>query len=120
MQSQQERVEVDGLGERAGEARGADHFAIAWRLTAAAWLGCALLQLLLYLRPSPYGGPFLVQWKVFIIRPLVYELLSTWLIALPFLLLFLLLYRRTLPSRRWRLVQWTLAALMAANLLITA
>src|SRR5688500_3371773 len=78
----------------AAEARGADQFAIAWRLTAAGWLGCALLQLILYLRPSPYGGPFLVQWKAFIIRPLVYELLAVWLIALAFLLLWLALYRR--------------------------
>ncbi len=70
---------------------------IAWRLAAGAWLGCALLQLILYLRPSPYGGPFLLQWKTFIIRPLAYELLSIWLIALPFLLLWLILYRR--PAR---------------------
>ena len=90
--------------DREGEvSRGADHFAIAWRLTAAAWLGCALLQLILYLRPSPYGGPFLVAWKAFIVRPLVYELLAVWLIALPFLLLWLVLYRRPLPSPRWRL-----------------
>ena len=108
------------MAEGAGEARGADHFAVAWRLTAAGWLGCALLQLLLYLRPSPYGGPFLVQWKAFIIRPLVYELLSTWLIALPLLLLWLLLYRRPLRSARWRLAHWALVALMALNLLITA
>lgn len=100
--------------------RGADHFAIAWRLTAAGWLGCALLQFILYLRPSPYGGPFLLQWKVFIVRPLAYELLSTWLIALPFLLLWLVLYRLDLPSLRWRWAHWGLIALMAANLLITA
>ncbi|HEX6376485.1 MAG TPA: sulfatase-like hydrolase/transferase [Allosphingosinicella sp.] len=108
------------MGETAAEARGADHFATAWRLTAAGWLGCALLQLILYLRPSPYGGPFLVAWKAFIIRPLAYELLAVWLIALPFLLLWLLLYRRRLRSPRWRLAQWALIALMTANLLITA
>ena len=101
------------------EAQGRDHFAIAWRLTAAAWLGCATLQFLLYLRPSPYGGPFLLNWKAFIVRPLVYELLALWLIALPFLLLWLLLYRRPLPSPRWRLAHWTLIALMALNLLLT-
>jgi phosphoglycerol transferase MdoB-like AlkP superfamily enzyme len=100
--------------------RGADHYSIAWRLTAGAWVGCALLQLILYLRPSPYGGLFLAQWKVFIIRPLVYELLSTWLIALPFLLLWLALYRRPLLAPRWRLAHWALVALMTANLLITA
>ena len=100
--------------------RGAEHFAIAWRLTAAGWLVCALLQLILYVRPSPYGGPFLLQWKVFIIRPLVYELLSTWLVALPFLLLWLGLYRRELRSPRWRWAHWGLAGLMAVNLLLTA
>ena len=109
-----------GLGEAAEGARGADHYAIGWRLTAAAWLGCALLQLILYLRPSPYGGPFLVAWKVFIIRPLVYELLAVWLIALPFLLLWLVLWRRPLRSPKWRLAHWALIALMASNLLITA
>jgi hypothetical protein len=107
------------LGEAKGAARGADHFGIAWRLTAAGWLACALLQLILYLRPSPYGGPFLIQWKTFIIRPLVYELLSTWLIALPFLLLWLILYRRSLPSPRWRIAHWILIALMTVNLLLT-
>ncbi len=100
--------------------RGADHYAIAWRLAAASWLGCALLQFILYLRPSPYGGPFLLQWKAFIIRPLLYELLAVWLIALPFLLLFLILYRRPLAARSWRTAHWLLAALMAANLLLTA
>ncbi len=108
------------MGEASGETRGADHYGIAWRLTAAGWLGCALLQLILYLRPSPYGGPFLVAWKAFIIRPLVYELLAVWLIALPFLLLWLVLYRRALPSPKWRWAHRALAALMAANLLITA
>jgi hypothetical protein len=99
--------------------RGQDQFAVAWRLTAGGWVGCALLQLILYLRPSPYGGPFLLAWRTFIVRPLVYELLSTWLIALPFLLLGLALYRRPLPGR-WRVAHWALAGLMAVNLLIAA
>jgi hypothetical protein len=108
------------LAEGGRQVRGADHFGISWRLTAGAWLGCALLQFILYLRPSPYGGPLLIQWKAFIIRPLVYELLSTWLIALPFLLAALLFYRRPAPARGWRFAHWALAGLMAANLLITA
>ena len=100
--------------------QGRDHFAIAWRLTAVGWLGCAALQLVLYLRPSPYGGPFLFHWMKFIIRPLVYELFAVWLIAAPFLLMWLLQYRRPLRSPRWRLAHWALIALMAVNLLITA
>ncbi len=108
------------MAEAGTQARGSDHFAIAWRLTAAAWLGCALLQLILYLRPSPYGGPFLAAWKAFILRPLAYELLAVWLIASPFLLLWLLLYRRPLAAPRWRLAHWALAAAMTLNLAITA
>ncbi len=99
---------------------GREQFGIAWRLAAGGWLGCALLQFILYLRPSPYGGPFLLRWKTFIIRPLAYELLGVWLIALPFLLLWLILYRRHAISPKARLLQWALAALMAANLLISA
>jgi arylsulfatase A-like enzyme len=110
-------MEGGGLAQTA-EVRGAEHFAIAWRLTASAWLGCALLQLILYLRPSPYGGPLLAAWTAFIVRPWVYELLALWLIAAPFLLAWLILYRR--PVRAARRAHWALIALMAANLLITA
>lgn len=99
--------------------RGQDQFAVAWRLAAGGWVGCALLQLLLYVRPSPYGGPFLLQWKTFIIRPLVYELLSIWLIALPFLLSWLILFHRPLGPR-WRIAHWALALLVTLDLLVTA
>ena len=112
--------ERGGAANEGVAAHGSDHFAIAWRLTAASWLGCALLQFLLYLRPSPYGGPFLINWKVFIIRPLVYELLSVWLFALLFLLLWLILHGKPLSDRRWRLAHWFLVALMTLNLLFTA
>lgn len=108
------------MDETAPRWSGAEQFGIAWRLAAGGWVGCALLQLILYLRPSPYGGPFLLRWKTFIIRPLAYEVLGVWLIALPFLLLWFLLYRRTDSNPKARLAQWGLAALMAANLLISA
>ena len=108
------------MGEGADGVRGADHYRIAWRLTAGAWLVCAALQFILYLRPSPYGGPFLIDWKAYIVRPLVYELLAVWLIALPFLLLWLFRWRRPAASPRWRVAHWGLTGLMAANLLVTA
>ena len=111
-------MEVSGKAT-SRSALGADQFAVAWRLTAAAWLGCALLQFLLYLRPSPFGGPVLIQWKTFIIRPLVYELLAVWLIALPFLLVWLLTYHRPVRAAHGRLAHWVLAGLMALNLLLT-
>lgn len=97
---------------------GADHYAIAWRLAAGAWVGCAILRLLLYLRPSPYGGSFLLHRKAFIIRPLVHELLAVWLLALPFLLLRLALWRRALPGPGWRLAHWASAHGDLANRLL--
>jgi hypothetical protein len=111
-----------GVGRDVSDRRpffGSDRYRIAWRLAAGAWIVCVVLQFLLYLRPSPYGGPFLLRWPVFIIRPLAYELLAVWLIALPFFLVWLLLYRRPLRSRWWRLGDYALAALMALNLFVT-
>jgi hypothetical protein len=61
-------------------------FSISVQLAAAAWLVCALLQLLLYLRASPYGGPFLLEWRKYLLYALYYELMGVWLVALPFLL----------------------------------
>jgi hypothetical protein len=61
-------------------------FSIAVQLAAAAWLACALLQLLLYLRASPYGGPFLLEWRRYFPYALYYELMGVWLVALPFLI----------------------------------
>ena len=64
-------------------------FSLAWQLAAGAWLVCALLQLLLYLRASPYGGPFLLEWRKYFLYALYYELMGVWLIASPFLLYWL-------------------------------
>jgi sulfatase-like protein len=65
------------------------HFSVTCRLAVAAWLACALLQLLLYLRASPYGGPFLLEWRKYFLYALYYELMGVWLVALPFLLYWL-------------------------------
>ncbi|WP_444854845.1 LTA synthase family protein [Sphingosinicella sp.] len=105
---------------QAAAPAGADHYAVAWRLATGAWIGCAILHFLTYLRPSPYGGPFLLEWHAYIIRPLVYDLLAIWLVSLPFFLIWLLCYSRSLSGRRWALGHWALAGLMAANLLLTA
>jgi hypothetical protein len=65
-------------------------FSISVQLAAAAWLVCALLQLALYWRASPYGGPFLLEWRKYLLYALYYELMGVWLVALPFFLWWLL------------------------------
>jgi hypothetical protein len=110
---------MDASREAPVEARrGADHFAICWRLALLGWLGCVLLQLALYARPGPYGGPFLVEWQRYIGLSLYFDLLGTWLIALPFMLVWLILWRRPL-ARRWRRLHHLQLGLTALNLLLS-
>jgi hypothetical protein len=97
---------------------GRDQFGSAWRLALLAWLGCVLLQILLYARPGPYGDPFLLEWRRYFGLSLYFELLGTWLIAGPFLLLWLALWKRPL-GRRWRALNLILLLLLTANLVLS-
>lgn len=97
---------------------GRDSFNLAWRLALLGWLGCVLLQLLLYARPGPYGDPFLLEWRRYFWLSLYFELLGAWLIAFPFLLLWLALWKRPLGPR-WRLLNYLLLALLTANLILS-
>jgi len=97
---------------------GRDQFGSAWRLAFLAWLGCVLLQILLYARPGPYGDPFLLEWRRYFGLSLYFELLGTWLIAGPFLLLWLALWKRPLGPR-WRVPNLVLLLLLTANLVLS-
>lgn len=97
---------------------GRTQFDIAWRLALLGWLGCVLLQVALYVRPGPYGDPFLLEWRRYFGLSIYFDLLGTWLIASPFLLLWLVLWKRALSSR-WRFVNHGLLALLAANLVLS-
>ena len=78
---------MSGEAAEQGNWRGRDHFVAALKLAFGAWLGCALLQILLYARPAPNGGPFLVEWTRYFGLALYYDLLGVWLLTLPFFLL---------------------------------
>lgn len=99
--------------------RGRDQFGIALMLALGALAADVLLQLALYVRPSPYGGPFLLEWTRYLPFALYYALLGIWLLSLPFLLLWLVLFRR--PLGKWaravhglQLAALTLALLLGA------
>ncbi|HEX6375757.1 MAG TPA: sulfatase-like hydrolase/transferase [Allosphingosinicella sp.] len=92
---------------------GPSAFWICVQLAAAAWLGCAMLQLLLYARASPYGGPFLLEWRKYFLYALYYDLMGVWLVALPFLL-FWLVRPAGRPSARVHGLQAALLALYLA------
>ena len=100
-------------------AEGSRHFATDWRLAAGAWLCCALLQLALYVRPSPYGGPFLLEWQRYFLLALYYELLGVWLLSLPFFAFWLARYRRPVSGGTSRVLHFAHAALLALNLFLS-
>ena len=122
MLSQRERRlgEQDGdstaVAAEEGEAetvRGRDFFGRAFLLASGGWIGCVLLQVLLYARPAPHGGPFLAEWSRYFGLAVYYDLLGVWLVSFPFFLLWLGLFNRPLPGRGWRAV-----AMLQAGLLI--
>src|SRR5688500_5916115 len=81
-----------GRSMRAGRAAsdGRDGFGTALLLAAGGWALCVLLQVLLYLRPAPHGGPVLLEWQRYFGLALYYDLLGIWLIAAPFLLFWII------------------------------
>jgi phosphoglycerol transferase MdoB-like AlkP superfamily enzyme len=82
--------------------RGEDHFRASYALTVATWLVSALLQLPLFLRPSPYGAPYVNHPDRYLFHAIFYEVLGAFLLTLPFLVVWLALYRRHLASPAWR------------------
>lgn len=98
---------------------GRDHFVLAFRLALAGWIGCVLLQVFLYVRPAPHGGPFVAEWDRYIWLAIYYDLLGVWLLSLPFFLLWLALYRRPLAARWWRVAPALQAGLLAVNLALS-
>jgi hypothetical protein len=97
---------------------GRAQFDLALRLALLGWIGCVLLQVLLYARPGPYGDPFLLEWRRYFWLSLYFELLGTWLIAGPFLLVWLVLWKRAVGPR-WRLLNYVLLALLTASLVLS-
>jgi len=99
---------------------GRDRFAAALLLACACLLLAALLQVLLYARPAPQGGPFLAEWQRYFWLALYYEMLGIWLVSFPFLLTWLVLYRKPLRSRWWAALAALHAGLLALYLLLSA
>lgn len=90
---------------------GASEFQVALGLALIAWLVMGAQELLLFLRPTPYGGPYVRQWSGYLGRALFYNLLGVTLVALPFLLRWLSRYRRDVAgptAAPWHIVQLAL------------
>lgn len=51
---------------------------------ALAWVVLAAQVILLFARPSPYGGAYATAWPTYLYHALIFRLLTVWAIALPF------------------------------------
>jgi hypothetical protein len=95
-------------------------FAVSFALAAVAWAACIILQLLMYGRPAPHGGPMLAEWARYLGLAIYYDLLGVWLLSLPFFMVWLARYRRPVAGRGWRLLALVQLVALALNLLLSA
>jgi len=102
-----------------GAIRGRGLFVRAVLLASGCWIVCVLLQIVLYARPAPYGGPFLVEWPRYFGLAVYYDLLGVWLVSFPFFLIGLGLYNRPLRGRAWRAVAALHALLLVLYLVFS-
>ncbi|HWA56464.1 MAG TPA: sulfatase-like hydrolase/transferase [Gemmatimonadales bacterium] len=86
------------------ERSAAREFLVALRLAALAWAVMAAQELLLFARPTPYGGAYVRDGVVYFGKALFYNLMGVLLVTLPFLARWLVAYRggaTARSARRW-------------------
>lgn len=80
------------------EYSGTQHLTVAIRVAIFAWLAMAVQELLLFLRPGPYGAPYVDVWKPYFVYALFYNLQGVMTVSAPFLLFWIVRgHRPTAP-----------------------
>jgi arylsulfatase A-like enzyme len=96
---------------------GAQHLTVTLALGALAWLVMALQEVLLFARPTPYGGPYVTDVARYFPYALFYNVLGVMIITAPAALLWLVWYRRPIRpviARRIHVVELGLLMLVVA------
>lgn len=75
------------------------HLTVALRLAALAWLAMAVQEVLLFVRPNPFGEPYVGLWKGYLAYALAYNLLGVMLVSAPMILFWLVWNGRPLRPR---------------------
>jgi hypothetical protein len=88
----------------AAEYTGARHLTVALLLAGLAWLAMAVQELLLFFRPTPYGGQYVDHVARYFPYALFYNVLGVLLATAPAGLVWLLWYNRPVPVRRAKIV----------------
>lgn len=94
----------------AATTRGATQMRISLGLMLLAWIAMTAQELLLFLRPTPYGTPYVEQWERYLPQAVVWNLWAAALPALPFCFWWLARWDREISGRWARLGQGLLLA----------
>ncbi|HET6798244.1 MAG TPA: sulfatase-like hydrolase/transferase [Gemmatimonadales bacterium] len=86
---------------------GARHFTIALILAGLAWLAMGLQELLLFVRPTPYGQAYVTSILRYFPFALYYNVLGVLLVSAPALLLWVVCYHRSVRQDFARMVHRT-------------
>ena len=109
---------VSGVPDGPTTARGG-YFSLSFRIATLCWIASVILQVAMYLRPAPHGGPFLIEWERYFWLAIYYDMLGIWLISSPFFLGFLIMRRRNGRAGPWRGALAVQAALLTAYLALS-
>jgi membrane-anchored protein YejM (alkaline phosphatase superfamily) len=96
---------------------GAQQITVTLALAALAWLVMAAQEVLLFARPTPYGGPYVLHPIRYFPYALFYNLLGVMVVAAPLALVWLIWYNRPVRpevARRVHLVELWLLMLVVA------
>src|SRR5215212_6515881 len=86
------------------ESRGDRHLAVALALAGVAWLMLAIQEVLLFLRPTPYGGRYVDNLFRYFPFALYYNVLGVLLVTAPVLVIWLVWYNRQVPATMARII----------------
>jgi phosphoglycerol transferase MdoB-like AlkP superfamily enzyme len=91
---------------------GAQNMAVALILAGLAWVAMAVQEVLLFFRPTPYGGHYVDHvWRYFPYA-LFYNVLGVLLASAPVLVFWLLCYGRRVSDRLGRVIHYVQLALL--------
>lgn len=94
------------------QTRGAQHLTVALALAGLAWLALTLQEILLFVRPTPYGGPYVDDFIRYFPYALFYNVLGVMLVSVPAVLIWLLWYNRPVRTGVARVIHFVQLGLL--------
>ena len=99
-------------------SHGAHHLTVALRLAALAWLVMAVQEILLFVRPTPYGGPYAERWYRYLPFAISYNVLGVMLVSALPILGWLLWHKRRVRPDLARVIHYVQLALLMLTVML--